>query len=197
VTETMSANESSHEVHATPKPSANRPAFELEELFRAHAGFIANTLRRFGVAPSDLQDQTQEVFLVVHDLRSVYDPQRPIRPWMFGIAYRVAGRYRQARGRGAATEDIADHDIEDAAPRPDAELEVKQAQQLVLEALEHVELSRRAVLILADIEGESAPTIADALQIPLNTAYSRLRIAREEFKNAVVRIRSRQQKGRT
>lgn len=164
----------------------------LEEVFRANARFVANTLRRFGVAPPDISDQLQEVFLVVLRLRETYDEARPLRPWLFGITYRVAGRYRQARGRMHASAELEDDVAIDPAPLADVAVATKEAQAIVLEALERVDLARRAVFILADIEGESVPAIADALQIPLNTAYSRLRLAREEF-NAAVKILSRKQ----
>jgi RNA polymerase sigma-70 factor (ECF subfamily) len=168
-----------------------RPSAWLADAFRAHAPFVANTLRRFGVAATDVPDQLQETFLVVHRIESTYDPDRPIRPWLYGIAYRVAARYRQARGRGLATGDLEESELAAADPLADAALERKEAQALVLEALERIELSRRAVFILADIEGEAAPTIAEALEIPLNTAYSRLRLAREEFAKAVTMLQKR------
>ncbi len=161
----------------------------VEEVFRAHARFVANTLRRFGVSPNDIADQVQEVFFVVFRIQGSYDRARPLKPWLFGISYRVAGRYRQAQGRGpAASDDIDDVVVADRTPLADAEIEAKEAQALVLAALERVDLSRRAVLILADLEGEPIPVIAEALQIPLNTAYSRLRLAREEFERAVTRL---------
>ncbi len=164
----------------------------VEEVFRAHARFVSNTLRRFGVPAADLPDQLQEVFFVVFRMQRSYDVTRPLRPWLFGIAYRVAGRYRQARGRGTASEDLDDVVVADRAPLADATIETREAQALVLAALERVELGRRAVLILADIEGETVPAISEALQIPLNTAYSRLRLAREEFGQAVTRLRRKQ-----
>jgi RNA polymerase sigma-70 factor, ECF subfamily len=160
----------------------------LEAVFREHAPFVANTLRRFGVAQGDLSDQLQEVFMVVHGLRHDYDPARPLRPWLFGITYRVAARYRQKKGRQI----VADGELDDRAPDPgplaDVSMESKEAQALVLDALERIDLSRRAVFIMADIDGEPVPEIAVALQIPLNTAYSRLRLAREEFSRAVRRL---------
>lgn len=161
---------------------------ELELVFRTHAAFVANTLRRFGVSPADLPDQLQEVFLVVHGLRHDYDPGRPLRPWLFGITYRVAARYRQKKGRQIVADAELDDRAEDPGPRADISMESKEAQALVLEALERIDLSRRAVFIMADIDGEPVPEIAAALQIPLNTAYSRLRLAREEFSRAVRRL---------
>ena len=190
MTDRTPARESSREVIPSPDDFRERSQrVFLEETFRAHARFVANTLRRFGVAPADSSDQVQEVFLVVFRLQGSYDPTRPLKPWLFGIAYRVAGRYRQARGRAGATVDTEDLELPDPSPLADANLETKQKQALLLAALERVELDRRAVLILADVEGESVPTIAEALQIPLNTAYSRLRLAREELGRALARLR--------
>jgi RNA polymerase sigma-70 factor, ECF subfamily len=192
VTEPAPKQESSHDVHGEPATEGRSLPFALDEAFRAHGGFVANSLRRFGVRPEDLKDQLQEVFLVVFRSGHTFDVTRPLRPWLFGIAYRVAARYREARGRVAAAEDIDDVVVVDPQPLADRALQTKEAQALVLAALERVELSRRAVLILADIEGESVPTIAEALGIPLNTAYSRLRLAREELTRAVMRLSTRQ-----
>ncbi len=178
------------ETSTTVQESTDRPALSLEAVFRVHAKFVANTLRRFGVSPEDLSDQVQEVFLVVHGLRHDYDSERPLRPWLFGIAYRVACRYRQKRRRLVVTDvELADDSAEDPEPLADVSMESKQAQELVLLALECIDMSRRAVFIMADIDGEAVPEIARTLQIPLNTAYSRLRLAREEFARAVRRLR--------
>lgn len=169
---------------------AKAETLSLETVFRAHGAFVANTLRRFGVSQSDVSDQLQEVFLVVHGLRSDYDPARPLRPWLFGITYRVAARYRQKKGRGIVADLELDDRAEDPTPLADVRMESKEAQALVLEALERIELSRRAVFIMVEIDGEPIPEIAAALQIPLNTAYSRLRLAREDFARAVRRLLS-------
>ena len=166
------------------------PPTWLENTFRADAPFVANSLRRFGVQPTDIPDQLQEVFLTVHKISHKYDRSRPLRPWLYGIAYRVAGRYRRG-GRDGASEPVESLALIDPGPLADSALETKQAQALVLAALERVALSRRAVMILADIEGETVPTIAEALEIPLNTAYSRLRLARKEFAKAIHQLNSR------
>jgi RNA polymerase sigma-70 factor, ECF subfamily len=198
VTESAGAREMTSVVESEVTPRRVAPAAPappsawLEEVFRANAGFVANTLRRFGVPAADVGDQLQEVFLVVHRLQETYDAARPLRPWLFGITYRVAARFRQARARAAPTENVDDGIFADRAPLADAALETKEAQSLVLAALERVELSRRAVFLLADLEGEPVTAIADALQIPLNTAYSRLRLAREEFTRAVTLLRRQQ-----
>jgi RNA polymerase sigma-70 factor (ECF subfamily) len=47
--------------------------------------------------------------------------------------------------------------------------------------------AQRSVFILAELEQMSAPEIADALDVKLNTVYSRLRLARAAFRDAVAR----------
>jgi RNA polymerase sigma-70 factor (ECF subfamily) len=181
--------DSTDEANADEAKAEQGPPLVLEAVFRTHARFVANTLRRFGVPPADLPDQLQEVFLIVQSLKDDYDSSRPIRPWLFGIAYRVAARYRAGRRRQLAAEPIEEDTATDTEPLADATLESQENQALVLAGLESIDLSRRAVFVMADIEGESVPEIAHALQIPLNTAYSRLRLAREDFARAVRRIR--------
>jgi RNA polymerase sigma-70 factor (ECF subfamily) len=169
--------------HDVPRPS-------FKSVFEADFGYVWNTVRRLGVREADAQDQAQEVFVVVHQLLDDYDPSRPMRPWLFGIAYRIACRYRAlARHRREASELDAPEPI-DPAPRADDALASSQARDLVLHALESIELGRRAVFVMNVIDERPMPEVAEALQIPVNTAYSRLRLAREEFDKAVKRLRA-------
>ncbi len=65
----------------------------------------------------------------------------------------------------------------------------KQALDLLDRALGAIDLDRRAVLVLHEIEQMTAPEIARTLDVPLNTVYSRLRIARVELEQELVRLR--------
>ncbi len=155
-------------------------------LFRAQCGYVLDSLRHLGVAPADLDDMAQEVFLVAFRHHHRYDPSRPIRPWLFAFAAGVASNYRRlARHRRAA--DPLDEPA-DAAPLADEGLDAARDRALVLDALDALDADRRAVLILADLDGVAVPDIAAALQLPLNTAYSRLRLAREDFTAAARRL---------
>lgn len=168
--------------------STTRPS--LRAVFDTEHGYVWNTLRRLGVREADLRDQCQEVFMVIHGLLPDYDPARPLRPWLFGIAYRIALRYRAlARHRRESFEEAPDHP--DTAPRADEQVEAAERRALVLEAIASIDLQKRAVFVMSEIDGATMPEIAEALAIPLNTAYSRLRLAREEFAVAIHRIRAR------
>jgi RNA polymerase sigma-70 factor (ECF subfamily) len=163
---------------------------DFKRLFAMHAGYVWSALRRLGIPPSDLEDLTHDVFLQVHRHLGDFDATRPVRPWLFGFAFRLASQHRRRAHRRyefAGDTDAAVH----PGALPDQELGSADDRRLVLEALEAVDMQRRAVFILHDIDGHEMATVAQTLGIPVNTAYSRLRVARAEFAAAVKRLRPR------
>jgi len=70
------------------------------------------------------------------------------------------------------------------APQTDALARREELSRLD-EALSTIELGRRAVLVLHEIEEMTAPEISQVLGIPMNTVYSRLRVGREELESAL------------
>ncbi|HZF52706.1 MAG TPA: RNA polymerase sigma factor [Polyangiaceae bacterium] len=176
---------------AEPKPTPKENAPDFRALFEAEFSYVSHTLRRLGVREADLEDVAHDVFITVHRLLPEYDPARPLRPWLFGIAFRVASDYRRLARHAREVPEGPRPEPVDGAPPADEQLVAEQARRLVLEALDELELDRRAVLVLHDIDGHTMPEIAQALGIPLNTAYSRLRLSREELKAAVRRARLR------
>ena len=172
-----------------PPPPAvpARPAFA--DIFRTEFSYVWRALGRLGIAAADREDVAHDVFTNVYRRLEDYDPARSLRSWLFGFAFRVASDFRrQARHRielvGIEAEPVS------SAIAPDEQLISAQDRSLAEKALATVSLERRAILILHEIDGESVPTIAAALEIPLNTAYSRLRLARADFAAAVRRIRA-------
>ena len=173
-------------MHAvSPGAALARPS--LGDIFEEHFDYVWSSLRRLDVPPSDLEDQVQEVFLRVHAKLGDYDPQRPLRPWIFGFAFRVASDYRRlARHRF----EIIGAEIEVVEPSAAADdrMAASEERAFVEAALLSVSLERRAVLLMHDVDDVPVPTIAATLGIPVNTAYSRLRVAREEFAAAWKRL---------
>ena len=179
--------DSSQKALEEPRPEA--PSFRF--LFETEFSYVWNTLRRLGVLEADVLDQTQEVFLVVHSLLPDYDASRPVRPWLFAIAYRLACRHRSLARHRREVRGDAPYEPIDRAPSAEQTLEQAEARELLLEAIQGIELPRRAVFILSEVEEQPMTEIANALQIPVNTAYSRLRLAREDFADAARRILAR------
>jgi len=183
------------DVQPTVKRASEPPAAQplagsapaLGAIFEAEAGYVGLSLRRLGVRERDLEDMTHDVFVIVHRQLPKYDRERPIRPWLFGIAMRVAIAYR--RRAGHQLEIVRESpDAVDAGPLADEQLDAYKMRQVVLKALDELRPEPKAVFIMHDIDGHAMPDIAGALAIPLNTGYSRLRAARAQFAEAVARI---------
>jgi RNA polymerase sigma-70 factor (ECF subfamily) len=169
-----------------------RPTFR--ELFDSQFSYVWNALRRLGVQERDLEDLAQQVFLQVHGQLASYDDSRPLRPWLFAFAFHAASNYRSlARHRVELS--IVPPESHDPLPGADEQLITRLELELAELALTHVAVERRGVLLLHEVEGQTMPEIAEALNIPLNTAYSRLRLARSEYEQAVRRLRGRRGEG--
>ena len=162
----------------------------LRELFAAYAPYVWNTLRRFGVPASDLEDLTHDVFVQVQRHLGEYDPARPARPWLFGFAFRLASERRRRVFRRRETGNGQEKEAIDPAALPDERIAAEDDRRLILEALEAIDLDRRAVFVLSQIDEVPMNEVAGTLAIPVNTAYSRLRTARVEFAAAVKRMRA-------
>jgi RNA polymerase sigma-70 factor (ECF subfamily) len=164
------------------------PPFDLGAVYAREFDWVWHTLRRLGIAPRNLPDVTHDVFVVVHQRAFTYDPSRPLRPWLFGVAYRVARDHLNlGRNRNESVGEAAE--VADPAPTQDHHVEQSQARELVLAALQSLDLERRVVFILHDLEEQPMREIADALAVPAKTLYARLAVAREQFSAAVRRLR--------
>jgi RNA polymerase sigma-70 factor (ECF subfamily) len=157
------------------------------EAFQRELDYVFRTLRRLGTSPSEIEDLAQELFLALRRSWSEYDASRPLRPYLFGIAYRIACAHHRKRNREVAFGII---EIGDAGPGPDDALASKQARALVLAALERVPLPRRAVLVMHDLDDVPVAEVAVVLSIPRFTVYSRLRKARRELQAALRHLRT-------
>ena len=169
------------------------PAPDFRAVFESESAYVWHSLRHLGVRDADLEDLTHDVLITAYRRFDDFDTTRPIRPWLFGIALRLAWRYRQRAGHRLEVLDDRVDPVDDA-PGPDRRLEARQDGELVLAALDRIGLEHKAVLVMHEIDGVAVTEIAVALEIPLNTAYSRLRLARVAFRRAVEEIQSR--KGR-
>lgn len=169
-------------------PSVDAAPFDLAAVYAREFDWVWHSLRRLGVAPRNLPDVTHDVFVVVHRRASTWDRTRPLRPWLFGIAWRVARDHLALhRNRRESVDDALDPP--DSAPSPDQRLERARALDLVHTALQTLDLDRRAVFILHDLDEQPMREIADALDVPLKTLYARLKVAREQFTAEVRRLR--------
>jgi RNA polymerase sigma-70 factor, ECF subfamily len=168
--------------------SVDRQPFEA--IYAEHIGFVWRCLRALGVATELLDDAAQEVFLTVHRRISGFRGRSSLRTWIYGIVRNVAGNYRRSQRRRGPHEALSPQ-LECAGASPLDRLQVGEAAAFIQNFLEGVSEGKRDVFVLACIEQMSMPEVANVLDVPLNTAYTRLRDVRSELQRALERKRGK------
>lgn len=175
---------------ASGEPRAGVP--EFTDVFRQHFDFVWRTIRSLGVADAAVDDAVQEVFICVHRRLPDFEHRSALKTWIYSIAYHTAQNYRRsARRREAAALDL---EMASREPGPGELVAVAQAGRFVLEFLDTIPRERRDVFVLCVLEELSAPDVAEILRVKLNTVYSRLRLARADFRTALERFAKREER---
>jgi RNA polymerase sigma-70 factor (ECF subfamily) len=168
----------------------------LEELYDRHADYVYKSLRRLGVPHASLPDALQDVFVVVHRRLSELEPCRSAKPWLFVLAMGVARNHRRRWRRKAPEHEHTGVDPDRLGGRVEEAFErAVHAERIehFYKLLEALDDDKRAVFVLAELEELTVPEIASTLGLNLNTAYARLRAARQRFEQALSRLRAREQ----
>lgn len=164
----------------------------VAQVYEAHADFVWRTLARFGVPEADRPDQLQEVFVVVHRRLPEFRGDAALTTWLFGIARRVAAAYRRRSYRHRETaSDEPYRAVADATDLDDRIAEV-QARAVLDGILNKMSLDQRAVFVMFEVDGLTGQEIADMMDCPLQTIFSRLRRARTVFERELARVRNRE-----
>jgi RNA polymerase sigma-70 factor, ECF subfamily len=165
----------------------------FDDLYDQHFEFVWRTLRRLGVPPADLPDVAQEVFLVVHRRLADFEERSKVTTWLFRISARAA---RDRRRRAHVRREVAadEETLESEAPGDDPSMALERADNCALleRALATLGEEQREVFAAFELEGMTGDAIATALEIPLGTVYSRLRLGRDRFRQAIARLAARQ-----
>lgn len=173
-----------------PAAAARTPT--IAEIYEEHFAFVWRSARRLGTAAGHVDDVVQDTFMIAHRKLASFEGRSSMKTWLFGILQNVVRAHRRSAEarlwRSPAPGEI--EETADAAANPDEDAGRAEAMRLVDHLLDGLDEAKRAVFVLAELEQMSMPEIAEALQIPLNTAYSRLRLARQEFRAAAARHRA-------
>ncbi|HEY8377561.1 MAG TPA: RNA polymerase sigma factor [Nannocystis sp.] len=169
-----------------PPASAEHAQREFVSVYHAHFDFVWRILRRLGVPFDQLEDAAQDVFLVLHRRLPELAPDVSLRSWLFGTARRVAADFRRGLRRHARR--VQAFAVAHDHPPRERIGERTEAVDFVQRFLDRLDPDKRMVFVLADLEGFTAPEIAAALDVKLNTVYSRLRAARAEFERTIAEV---------
>ena len=146
--------------------------------------------RMLGRGP-EVEDLAQETFVRAYRAFPSFDPAGSARPstWLLTIATRLAldaKKKKRAEVQSIDEPDQTGRPIEGSSnATPEMALESRQLGQAIAKAALDLPDDQRAALVLAELHGLSLEEIAQALEVPVNTAKTRLFRAREKMRAAL------------
>jgi len=159
-------------VHITERQARFRAIYDRE------FAFVWAAAKYFGVPPAARDDVVQDVFLTAFRRFDQVHYQVSARAWLYGVTRRIASHYHRSNARRtrriAALGEVTGHVGEVPHERHDS-------ARLLERLLARLPRSTRDVWELTELLGMSGPEIAAELELPLNTVYSRLRLARAQL----------------
>ncbi len=148
----------------------------LAELYDTHAPALLGFATR-AVGRCDAEDIVQTTFITAARMAPTWDARSPsARAWLFGITARHLKERQRAGNRFARA-------LLSLATEPSRLGKSPNGDRLDTgAALEKLPEAKRLVLVLAEVEGFSGEEIAEMLDIPVNTVWTRLHHARRAMR---------------
>lgn len=164
----------------------------VRELVKAHHQFIWRLLARLGVPPADVDDATQQVFMVLTQREALQLQCGRERAFLFGVALKVAKTHKRtlARRREVGTDPLPD--AADDLPSIEALTDQRRARVLLDQLLEEMPFDLRVVFVLFELEGAQIGEVVHLLDLPQGTIASRLRRGRDWFARRVKQLQARE-----
>ena len=124
----------------------------------------------------DAEDVTQEVFLRIFRSLEGWDPTRPLKPWIMGIAVNRCRTWMSQRSRRP---ELVDYLHDTVAGQPDDDTGELLGE--IRTALGELRVEYRTVFLLFHEQGQPYETIAQTLDRPVGTIKTWLHRARLEI----------------
>jgi RNA polymerase sigma-70 factor (ECF subfamily) len=163
------------------------PGRRIAVLVANHHGLVWRSLRRLGVSEADADDAAQQVFLVAHRRLDDIAPESE-RAFLLQTALRVAADFRRTRDRRREEPGHELPTLIDTTADSEELLDRRRARAMLDRALGAMPMDLRTVFVLFEIEELTMAEISHVVEIPAGTVASRLRRAREVFREIVSRM---------
>jgi RNA polymerase sigma-70 factor (ECF subfamily) len=171
--------------------SRSWPAFEA--FYAEHYAFVWRNARRMLADAGDdqVEDLIQDTWIAAYRRFDSFAGECRATTWLFGILRNVArNRARGERRRNRRVTALAVHEHARTPTRDHGNATQLLARSMLESFLRTLDDDKRAVFVMAEIQGETVVAIAAGLGIPVDTAYSRLRAARKLFQEAAAELRA-------
>ena len=171
-------------IRSGPDLTAADPGTAFARLFDENAGPLHRCLAR-RVGEHTAYDLLSETFLVALRQRHSYDPDRPVRGWLFGIATNLLRRHARDEIRALrATARVVDRRDDESGheARVTEQIDAQVLARRLAPALAALSEPDRDVLLLTAWAGLTPAEVADALDVPAGTVRSRLHRVRRTLR---------------
>lgn len=192
---------------APAEPAQARPELVYEsitvsvpsfaDIYKTYFHFVWSITRCLGVDRAEQDDVVQEIFVIIYKRLDTVEQPESLRSWIYGIIRRTACRYHRAKRTRLINTGAMELEPESLQPEwctPQEIAEQSEQVRLIWSFLEKLDAPKREVFMLTELEEMTAPEIAAAIGVPLNTVYSRLRAARQELDEALQKHHARTHK---
>jgi RNA polymerase sigma-70 factor (ECF subfamily) len=157
----------------------------LGVIYDRHRAAIFQFVSRATGNAADVEDIVHATFITATKAAATFDGRASCRPWLLGIAGRLVHRRQRSLSRfGRALRELTLREAQRSID-PANQLDARDGVAQVAAALEELTEPKRVVLLLADVESLACQEIADALEIPIGTVWTRLHHARKELRELV------------
>ena len=201
----MMGSKSTAQAPAIPRhedPDPDRSAFPvptLQAIYKEYFDFVWSSARHLGAASDAIDDVVQDVFIVIHAKLSTLQHPEALRSWIYGIVRRTVSDHRRSRRTRDAAGARLGAELKLTQPSQPSPLDMaeRNAELDLLESvLAELDEPKREVFVMVEVLEMTVPEVVQSLEIPLNTAYSRLRLARQSFEEALARHEARSEENR-
>ena len=167
---------------------ASRAIPSFDHVYRSCFIDVARWVGALGANPADIEDLTQEVFIIVRRKLASFDGQN-----LPGFLYRIAQRTVRDHRRSAWIRRLMRRrqpvpDLPARGPNALQVMQDRERQRVVEGLLVQMSAARRTTFVLFEIEGYSGEEIAQIQSLPLNTVWTRLHHARKDFLRMVSQL---------
>ncbi|MBN1605469.1 MAG: sigma-70 family RNA polymerase sigma factor [Polyangiaceae bacterium] len=164
-------------------------------IYQQYFDFVWASVRRLGVESAAVDDVVHDVFIVIHGRLHTLRRPEALRSWIYGIVRRTVSDHRRSqRVRMASGRRLA---CEADAPCAATPLDIaaqNEKVRLLFNLLKELDVPKREIFMMVELDELTVPEVAEILQIPVNTAYTRLRAARQAFEQALTRHEGQQER---
>jgi RNA polymerase sigma-70 factor (ECF subfamily) len=173
------------ELPVAARDRARTDAVDVGALFDAHAQELMRFVFRMSGRKEMAEEIVQEVFVTAYKRRGELIPGSNLRAWLYRVATMHMRHHRRGIARWFGMVDRFQRRIAADAPAlPDANAERRSDVARIEACLGRLPEDQREVFVMFELQELGGTEIAAALGIPLNTVWSRLRLARARFRAA-------------